>query len=326
MMQEKTRLAYISQAEHFIQSQLGTDNPHILALREALINHAFDDNHPGKNSWNKKRRALEVYYESRHIPEEAKFIKATPFPEGAHKYKEVPFIKKVTNDDFKKLLNGCKSKKTPDSSLAGAITVAWMIGCRPSEMMSIQLLPENGIFIKGSKQTDDGMRGMDRYLYLNDESFKIFSVGLELMKRELEKLAPGETQMRAVGMLQKRLDGLNKKLFPKRKKHITFKSFRHQLGSELKSSSLDRVQSAAILGHQSVDSINKYGDSRSGKGRVLPRPSQATVNKVRVRTVKNADFKQTLAEKCQRKPDKKSIAKTPAYTIVKIAGTTAYLL
>lgn len=325
-MKEETRLAYLSQAKHFIKSRLDTDNPHIQALREALINHAFDDNHPGQNSWNKKRRALEVYYQSRHIPEEARFIKSTRFPEGAHKNKDVTFIKKVTNDDCQSLLMGCMSKKTPDLSLAGAITVARITGCRPSEMMSIKLLPDNGIFIEGSKQTEDGLRGMDRHLYLDDESFKVFSVALKHMKQELEKLNPGQTEMNAVGMLQKRLDRLNKKLFPRRKKHITFKSFRHQLGSELKSSSRDRIHCAAILGHQSVDSINQYGDSRSGKGRVLPRPSQSTVNSVRITTVKNADFKNILARKCGREPDKGPVSKTPAYTITKIGGSTAYLL
>lgn len=325
-MKEETKLAYLSQAKHFIQSQLGTDNPHIQELREALINHAFDDNHPGQNSWNKKRRALEVYYESRHIPEEATFIKSTRFPEGAHKKKALTFIKKVTNDDFYSLLKGCMSKKTPDLSLAGAITVARITGCRPSEMMSIQLLPENGIFIEGSKQTDDGLRGMDRHLYLDDESFRIFSVALKHMRKELEKLGPDQTEISAVGMLQKRLDRLNKNLFPRRKKHITFKSFRHQLGSELKSSSHDRVHSAAIMGHQSVDSINRYGDSRSGKGLVLPHPSQTTKDHVRVTVVKNADFKHILRVTANRQPDKGHISASPAYTKTKIGGSTAYLL
>lgn len=325
-MEEKTRLAYLSQADNFIKSRLNTDNPHIQELRKALMDHAFDDDAPGYGSWNKKRRALEVYYLERGITDEAKFIKSTPFPEGALKTKPVTFMKKVSNENCQALLKGCMSKKTPDKSLAGAITVAHITGCRPSEMMSIQLLPDNGIFIEGSKQTEDGLRGMDRHLHLDDESFRIFSIALKHMKKELEKLGPEDTEMDAVDMLQKRFDRLNKKLFPKRKRHITFKSFRHQLGSELKSSSHNRVYSAAILGHQSVNSINDYGDSRSGKGRVLPRPSQATMDNVRITTVKNADFKQTLISMGKRKPDKGPASTAPSYTKIKIGGSTAYLL
>jgi|TARA_A100001391_G_scaffold110847_1_gene74306 integrase len=266
-----------------------------------------------------------VYYDSRCIPEEAKFIKLTPFPDGAQTKKTGSFIKKVSQKDFRTLLNGCMVKKTPDLSLVGALTVVHITGCRPSEMMSIQLLPDNGIYIEGSKQTEDGSRGMDRHLYLDDESFRIFSIALNHMKKELEKLKAHQTDEAAVSMLQKRLDRLNKKLFPKRKKHITFKSFRHQLGSELKSSGQDRVTCAAILGHQSVDSINQYGDSRSGRGRVLPRPSQATINNVRVTTVKNVDFKNILVSKDKRKPDKGRTSSSPPYKKIKIGGSTAYM-
>ncbi|EEF80503.1 site-specific integrase [Methylophaga thiooxydans] len=319
-MEEKTREAYLSQAKNFIKSRLGTTNPHVQELHKALIDHALDDNPPGYGSWNKKRRALEVYYLERGIIDEAKFIKATKFPDGALYKKPGSSIKKVSNDDCNALLKGCMSKRVPDLSLAGAIAVVRITGCRPSEMMSIQLLPDNGIYIEGSKQTEDGKRGMDRHLYLDDEVFKVFSVALKQMKKELDKLKPHQTEMNAVGMLQKRLDGLNKKLFPRRKKHITFKSFRHQLGSDLKSSSHGRIYSAAILGHQSVDSINGYGDSRSGKGRMLPCPSRATMNNVRIRTVKNADFKQVLISNYGRKPDK---GRVPANTKAKIGGSTA---
>lgn len=324
-MKEETRQQYISQANHFIQSRLETNNPHVQGLRQALIDHAFDDDPPGQNSWNKKRRALEEYYIDRCITDEAKFIKSTKFPEGAIKKKPGTCMKSVSSEDLQKLLAGCMAKRKPDVTLVGALTVLWLTGCRPSEMMTIELLPDNGIFIKGSKQTEDGIRGMDRQLYFDDKSFKIFSRAYIYMKKELEKLGQDQTEMDAVSCLQKRLARLNKKLFPRRKKHITFKSFRHQMGSDLKGSGQPRVTCAAILGHQSVNSINTYGDSRSGHIRVLPKTDKATINNVRVREVKNADFKETLVKKHGRKPDKKSPSKSE-HQKDKIGGSSAYIL
>lgn len=324
-MKAETRQQYISQAKHFFKSHLESpDNPHIYDVKDALEKHAIEDK-PGKASWNKKRRALVVYYEALYRTDEAKFIGMTKFPADAQKTKPPRQAKKVSDEDSQALIIGCISKKTPDSALAGALTVARITGCRPAEMMSIYLLGNNKIFIEGAKKTEDGKKGLDRELILTPKDYRALKNALHYMKLETQHNKPGQTNMAAVNRLQKRLARLTKKLWPRRKRHITLYSFRHQMGSNLKSSGMDRPQIAAIMGHQSVDSVNKYGDRRSGKGSVTIKATQASIDTVRVKEVKNADFKDKLVSEEKRKPDKQKSVTKPAYVKTKINGTTAYM-
>lgn len=61
------------------------------------------------------------------------------------------------------------------------------------------------------------------------------------------------------------------------------KSFRHQLGSNLKASGESDEAIAYMMGHQSIESISVYGNRRSGAGHKLHiRPAQdADLSKVR---------------------------------------------
>ncbi|EPG3483471.1 TPA: site-specific integrase, partial [Pseudomonas aeruginosa] len=72
-------------------------------------------------------------------------------------------------------------------------------------------------------------------------------------------------------------------LWPRRKQHPTLKSFRHQLGSNLKASGESDEAIAYMMGHQSIESISVYGNRRSGAGHKLHiRPAQdADLSKVR---------------------------------------------
>lgn len=77
-------------------------------------------------------------------------------------------------------------------------------------------------------------------------------------------------------------------LWPRRKQHPTLKSFRHQLGSNLKASGESDDAIAYMLGHQSIESIGVYGDRRSGAGHKLYiRPAEGA-NLPRVRQPKHA--------------------------------------
>lgn len=64
--------------------------------------------------------------------------------------------------------------------------------------------------------------------------------------------------------IQDRLARHCKALWPARKHHPSLYSWRHQMGTKLKASGLDRRSVAYIMGHQSTDSVNRYGN-RSAK-------------------------------------------------------------
>ncbi|MFM5276678.1 site-specific integrase, partial [Aeromonas caviae] len=71
-------------------------------------------------------------------------------------------------------------------------------------------------------------------------------------------------------------------LWPARKSLPTFYSWRHQMGSELKASGLDRQRIAYIMGHQATSSVDKYGNRKSANGNVLPTcPADADLSHIR---------------------------------------------
>ena len=55
-------------------------------------------------------------------------------------------------------------------------------------------------------------------------------------------------------------------LWPRRKRHPTLRSFRHQIGSILKASGESLETLAYVMGHSSSESISVYGDGRQGEG------------------------------------------------------------
>jgi hypothetical protein len=87
--------------------------------------------------------------------------------------------------------------------------------------------------------------------------------------------------------LQRRLENATKALWPERRHRITFYSYRHQLSSDFKRSDMSRVELAAIMGHQSVDSAKSYGDRRKGKGRVSLQATIDTLQSVRKKISKS---------------------------------------
>ncbi|MEH8130446.1 site-specific integrase, partial [Aeromonas veronii] len=69
-----------------------------------------------------------------------------------------------------------------------------------------------------------------------------------------------EAKKAKIGSLQDKLRAAGKSLWPARKSLPTFYSWRHQMGSELKASGLDRQRIAYIMGHQATSSVDKYGN------------------------------------------------------------------
>ena len=65
--------------------------------------------------------------------------------------------------------------------------------------------------------------------------------------------------------VQRRLDTLTKRLWPKRNVWPSLYSWRHQKGSDLKASHMNSAEVAAIMGHRSTESVDVYGSQRSAR-------------------------------------------------------------
>lgn len=303
-MQQKTHDDYISIAKHFIQTHADGELE-ITTILYALIR--CTENHT-KQYWSRLRRAISYYFEVQGRIEDAADIAAITCGTLDFKPKQKR-VKKVSAAEHKQLISDCIEKQ--DISLAAALIIAKLTGCRPAEMLSITLHSGNRVHIIGAKKTEDGKRGLDRELILPADLFKHMPKLLKLLHQEVTKSDNVDPE-RAMHRIQRRLENAVRRLWPRRKHHITLYSYRHQLGSDLKSSGLDNIETSAILGHQNVNSANSYGDARSGRGSVGVRATQLSIASVRVTELKRPDFKAYLNQHFGRKAKTKTTAAAPA--------------
>lgn len=288
-MTPETKREYVSQASNFIREHLSDYQLSVDHIIEALLKQSVNYTIP---SWRKLRRAMAVYLEVENRFDWAKRVTSLPHPNKSSpnklNKKKQPRKNAVSNEEHLMLRTLCKSKH--DLSLLAAIELAWLLGCRPCEMLNIELLPENRIKIISGKKSDQLKRGLDRTLILSPSQFLTVSKCTRFLEREKHK---GGNAKHIIKRIQRRLENATKKLWPEQKFRITLYSYRHQLGSDYKGDSAgSRPELAALMGHQSVDSANTYGDRRNAKGRSQIKVDKASVDAVRKKVLKQAYYEQ----------------------------------
>lgn len=284
-MTPKTSNDYQKLTEHFFLKKLKTPLS-ISGIKSALLDSALDYR---PAYWRRLKRAIQHTLEIHGRFKAAKVIGAlkNPITEpdsplSKLKKPKQKRVKRVSQEEHDKLLNHFIKKS--DSLMLGALEIVKILGCRPSELFNLKLLGESTVFISGAKKTEDGLRGLDRTLILDDKTFKRLLYAFNLLNLG-SSLTTDKTVV--IKRLQRRLQTATKSIWRRRHHHITFYSYRHQLGSDLKSSGIPPKSIAAIMGHQSTVSVDSYGDRRSVTGRhVFPSPNQQTINKVRTPTSK----------------------------------------
>ncbi|NEX75068.1 site-specific integrase [Aeromonas rivipollensis] len=161
-------------------------------------------------------------------------------------------------------------KQRNDISMIAAIRIFQLSGIRPAELANITV-ESNKLIIVGAKKSHNGTRGADRVLQFEGADPQI----LQYLVRH--------AQMTDIGSMQDRLRSAGKRLWPRRKSVPTFYSWRHQLGSELKRSGLDRLHIAYLMGHQATASVDRYGNRKTAKGGKLPScPTDADLSQIRI--------------------------------------------
>jgi len=279
-MTPKTSIEYQKLTKHFLTTRL-VHPLNITTLESALLNAALDYR---PAYWRRLKRAihytLELY--GRHKAADAISKLTNPVtiknsPLNSLKKPKQKRVKRVTTSEHHKLMAHFNSKCDPQ--MLGALEILRILGCRPAELANLTLLGDQTVHVEGVKKTQDGQRGLDRTLFLDKEAYDQLVNAFRLLNsHSVDDIS------KVVKRLQRRLQTATKALWPRRKQHITFYSYRHQLGSDLKSSGLPATTIAAVMGHQSTVSVGTYGDSRSGSLRLLPTPTEETINKVRTPT------------------------------------------
>lgn len=265
-MQERTRKEYIRLAEHFIGERVKHVTPRL--LKEALVACAAEYR---PAYWRRLRCALAVQQEEAGYKDLAADIRKleNPITKSGDRSQIKPKqrrIKAVNQEDGKRLGDFLNERgELGDMQLLHVLHVVDMLGVRPAEIPHIQIRDGLAV-VQGAKQSHGGLRGAGRTLLLDP-------IVAERLQCSLEVLDGVD-----IGPLQDRLRAAGRHLWPRRTALPTLYTFRHQMGSDLKASGMDRRQIAYIMGHQATGSVDVYGDRRVARsnGRSLPRIPEGT--------------------------------------------------
>ena len=265
-MEAKTKADYISIAENFIRKYVAEPvTPK--AITDALIARAGEYR---PDYWRRLRKGLEVQQREAGYSKAADRIAATKNPitrtkkgRAAVKPKQKR-VRSVKPEDTERLIN--EATRQGLHELAAALYVVAETGARPAELPGITMTDDGVITIVGVKKIADSDdqkgRGADRTLRYGGD--------IDNMRAALTWMRNAD-----VSRLQQQVRTLSRQVWPTRKWYPSFYSWRHQMGSNLKSSGFTREQIAYVMGHQSVESVDKYGNRRSAKGRVPVVPDES---------------------------------------------------
>lgn len=272
-MQTITLQKYQTRARNFYREHCGSEAPDSAQICAALLACASDYR---PNSFGTLKSALLNDQKARGNQQAAKAIRQLTNPVTAPgstltKKPKPKQVRSASEDDYMTLVEHLSAYGFMDEALS--VVLAYHLGVRPCEMRTITVTG-NTVHIIGGKKSAPLDRGADRTLVIDDSAV-------------LAAVADAAKWMRACPRTNTAIrDRLRKEcraLWPRRTQHPTLKSFRHQLGSNLKASGESDEAIAYMMGHQSIESISVYGNRRSGAGQKLYiKPAEgANLSKVR---------------------------------------------
>lgn len=245
-MNENTKAAYQSLAANFYQRLDGPPTPKKLA---DALKACASEYRPGY--WRKLKSAIAWDQERQGFDKSAVRIRETQRPAGTVPARQRR-AKGVSQEDTDKLTAHLRERD--DWQAWAAVTLARWTGARPAEMPGVRVLGDQ-VMIEGAKKSHEGQRGADRVVTLDD---------LDALDQVREAVAILEGV--EMGPIQDRVSGAGRRLWPQRKAVPSLYAWRHQVGSDLKASGLDRKTVAYLMGHQATESVEVYGRrNRGGK-------------------------------------------------------------
>ncbi len=257
-MTPKTQSDYQKLAANFYATRLAGQPPTPKRLSDAL-KAAATSYRPGY--WRRLRNALAYDQERQGFKAAADRLRSTKNPVTAPGSQVKPKEKQrrvrvVVPADESALLEHFRA--TGDREAYGAVVLAKLTGARPAEMPGIRVEGDK-VIITGAKKSHAGMRGADRVMVVGSKEAEMVAACVKHLERA------------NMGPVQDRISAAGHRLWPQRKAVPSLYTWRHQLGSNLKASRLDRKEVAYLMGHQSTGSVDRYGNRRTGKNGKVPR-------------------------------------------------------
>jgi len=275
-MHQRTLKKYQTRATNFYRAHCGTDAPGSAQICAALLAQA-----PTycPNSFSTLKSALAHDQIARGNPDSAKAIRQLVNPVTAPgstlpRKSKPKKVCSVSDDDFWELILHLRSRDFHDEAVC--VVLAYYLGVRPCEMRTITVIG-NQAHVVGGKKSAPLQRGADRALVIEQPA---------VLKAVAEAAQWMSKCVRTDTAIRDRLRKECRTLWPRRKRHPTLKSFRHQMGSNLKASGETGEVVAYIMGHQTTESVGVYGDRRCGDGLLIFVRTVAGANLTKVRKPK----------------------------------------
>jgi hypothetical protein len=162
---------------------------------------------------------------------------------------------------------------------AGIIT-----GLRPSEWQSAQLGRNNDgegvLVVINAKNTNGRAHGTTRTIRLHEISKQDFKI-VEEHLRNVESHKFSQNFADFYLGCRKLIFRISKQIWPRRLKRPALYTSRHKFGADAKSSTYDRYQIAALMGHASTETAYQhYGRRHTGSGNMSVKASQLDIDAV----------------------------------------------
>ena len=258
-MEQKTKAEYIRQAENYLK---GVEKRKGKITRLAIQQCLLEDAPKWRPAYfTKLRRAIVVQQTAAGYKKYAKQIEQIKnpctnelLPDSEKKpiKKKKMQMKHIRENDEKALIE--YFKKNQNIECRAAMYIVKNLGVRPAEIKSLEVSGDS-IHVIGAKKNKD--RGLDRIIKINDSyTLKHLATAISILKKT----------SRTIGQIQDNISKASRRVFKNRDRHYSLYSWRHQMGAELKASSMPDHVISYLMGHQSTRSIEAYGFKNRAKG------------------------------------------------------------
>lgn len=273
------------------QKELGGTNSANIDVRQFVIWLNEQKTTLSRSTWRQYKSSV-IYYLQNHIDQSAameaiewiKDITSIGCVKKSEKTSSLK-LKKITIEDWIRLDGYLKNKQNKwYKELRYWLRSAIITGLRPIEWHTCKLEKHEGeacLLIQNAKNTNGRAHGPTRTLILKElKQEDIFAI-----KSHLDNIRTfigmGEYEYFYNGCSTS-LYKACRKIWPRRKKHITLYSTRHQFSANAKSSGFSRAEIAAMMGHAvDITAAIHYGRKKAGYETVNISPIKSEVSKIK---------------------------------------------
>lgn len=311
---EDTKNVYFNRAKQLIKrAKKDLDIPleNDLDLRQLVMWLEGHKKQISRSSWRQYKSSVIFYLEeninNQDAQESLEFLHNIS-SKGALKYTEKTSslkLKKITLDDWNKIDNFLSiEQKKWYPELRHWLRASIITGLRPVEWKNAELIEYNGeiaLKIQNAKNTNGRSHGDTRTLVLKNVSHDdmhsikthIYNINTFIQMDSYNYFYNGC----AIALYK-----ACRKCWPRRKRHITLYSTRHQFSANAKSSGFSRAEIAALMGHAvDITATIHYGRKQAGYETLGISPIEDDVS--RVRHIEGSDIKSINSQSSSQKTE-----------------------